>query len=903
MKLDDEIWARIFPFLEESQDVANDDLESWLAQITATHPDIAAPLRELVMERQTLDAENFLEEPLRIAPDQTSRIGQRVGAYTVESLLGGGGMGEVWLAQRSDGHFNGLFAIKFLTLASPAANALERFRREGRMLARLTHPNIARLIDAGVSPDGQPYLVLEYVAGEPIDRYVDANALGLEARLRLFLDVLAAVAHAHTNLVVHRDIKPPNVLVTPEGKAKLLDFGIAKLVGNELAADDQSQATRVEDIALTPDYAAPEQILGEPASTATDVYQLGVLLHVLLVGCVPLAGSTKTRAERVRAALEDIPTRRPSEVASGATAKALRGDLDAIVCKALRKKPDERYATAAALAEDLQRYLNHEPVKAREGVLAYLAAKFIRRNRGAVIGIAAAALALIVMTAFALIQMREAQIQRDQARFQERRGDAENQFLTQVMSTVSASGKPVTPGQILERGLQMLARRYGDDPGLRVDLLIRMAVSLISNGDVEKGYAALMAAQTTAKGMHDTSWTAEIDCLAVEPEIDLGHFDKAEMRLASGEAALAKRAHPTVMDDVRCKRADALIADARGDNTAALMAMNQVLTLLEDSGQTRGVEYIDALSYAQSFYSYAGDIKTAYMLAQRENDLLEQNGWQDSENAVQARHNLAFNLMQMGELTTALTRQQAILAQARSGTSDGLVEAPITNMLAVIELRLNQPQAALASLDTSIASAEHSGALLSQIYGHANRAKVLTAIGRFDDAEREISKARDLSRGSEATFSRPLARAATAEAELLLARGDTAAARRKIDSVIEQLSAPETRGNDYYGAALLVSAHIALTERRFLDAEKTATEAVTLFQNRARRPELSADVGESLLLLAQAQQGLGKGGAAADSARRAETSLAAGLAPDHPLTLQAAALASSSGVSVRTSRD
>ena len=164
---------------------------------------LRVPLRELVMERQHLDAQDFLENPLRIPTVQTSRIGQRVGAYTIQSLLGKGGMGEVWLAQRSDGHFNGLFAIKFLTLASPGANALERFRREGRMLARLAHPNIARLIDAGVVPAGQPYLVLEYVAGEPIDSYLDRNSLGLEARLRLFLDVLAAVAHAHTNLIVH----------------------------------------------------------------------------------------------------------------------------------------------------------------------------------------------------------------------------------------------------------------------------------------------------------------------------------------------------------------------------------------------------------------------------------------------------------------------------------------------------------------------------------------------------------------------------------------------------------------------------------------------------------------------------------------------------------------------------
>jgi serine/threonine-protein kinase len=892
MRLNPEIWARVFPFLEQAQGVPSEELESWLAQITAQQPDIAAPLRELVIELQQLDDDGFLEHPARLAASQPSRIGQCVGSYTIDSLLGRGGMGEVWLARRSDGHFKGLFAIKFLNLASPAAIALERFRREGRLLARLTHPNIARLIDAGLTPDGQPYLVLEYVRGEPIDRYLDPNSLGLEPRLRLFLDVLAAVAHAHTNLIVHRDIKPSNVLVTPEGTVKLLDFGIAKLVGNDLADEDQSQATRAEDIALTPDYAAPEQILGELPSTATDVYQLGVLLHVLLVGCVPLAAPAKTRAERVRAALEEIPAR-PSEVASGATSKALRGDLDAIVGKTLRKKPEERYATAAALAEDIQRYLNHEPVRARDGVLAYLAAKFIRRHRSAVIGTTAAVLALIVVTAFALLQMREAQIQRDQARFQERRGDAENQFLTQVMSTVSSSGKPVTPQQILERGMQMLERQYGDDPGLRVDLLIRMAESLISNGDDEKGYTALIAAEVTAKGMHDTSWTAEIDCFAVAPEINLGHFEKAEMRLAAGEAALAKLAHPTSIDNARCKYAYALAADARGDHKAALAAIHQVLTLLESNGQTRGVEYIDALSYATTLHAYMGDMKTAYAFAQRENDLLEQYGWQDSFNAVHARHNLAFSLMQMGELATALTKQQEILAQARSGTSDGLVESPITNMLGVIELRLNQTQAALASFDQSIAAAEQSSDTLSQIYAHANRARVLIAIGRFDEAEREISKARDLSRGNDAAFSRPLSRAATAEAELLLGRGELAAAHRHIDSVIEQLSAPETRGNEYYGAALLVSARIAIAERRFTDAEKSATDALTLFQNRARKPELSADVGESLLLLAQAQYGLRKLGPAAHSARRAKTSLASGLGPDHPLTLQAASLVSS----------
>jgi tetratricopeptide (TPR) repeat protein len=410
----------------------------------------------------------------------------------------------------------------------------------------------------------------------------------------------------------------------------------------------------------------------------------------------------------------------------------------------------------------------------------------------------------------------------------------------------------------------------------------------------------LIAAETAAKEIQDSSWTAEINCLAVEPETDIGHFEKAEMRLAAGEAALAQLAHPTALATARCRRARAFVDDNRGDENAALSEMHEVLTLLENSGNTRGIEYIDILSYTQSLYANKGDVKTAFALAQRENDLLERNGWQDSYVAVPARYNLAFDLMQMGELTTALPLEQAILAQARAAANDGSVEASITTGMGVIEFRLNQLQAALASFDSSILSAEHSGEPMPQVYAHANRAKVLIAMGRLDEAGHEISKARDLSRGKEAGFSRPLSRAATAEAELSLARGDFAAARRRIDTVIDELSQPATRGNDYHGAALLVSARIDLAEQRFLDAEKAATDALTVFKNRARQPERSADVGESLLLLALAQRGLGQPEAAADSARKARTSLVAGLGPDHPLTHQAAALMSNSTLPVQS---
>src|SRR5262249_27107582 len=298
-----------------------------------------------------------------------------------------------------------------------------RFRREGSILARLTHPNIARLIDAGVSPTGQPYLVLELVVGKRIDQYCDDARLEVDARLRLFLDVLDAVAHAHTNLVVHRDLKPTNVLVTEAGTVKLLDFGIAKLLEDEQLPAEATELTRDAGRALTPEYAAPEQLLGASVTTATDVYALGVLLYVLLGGQHP-AGSTRSSAELVKAIVETSPMRLSDAVTASKAldaqtlqdnaakraatperlANALRGDLDNIVGKALKKIPAERYASVTALADDIRRYLAQEPVSARADTFSYRAAKFVRRNRLAVALASAAVMALLAGLAGTITQ-------------------------------------------------------------------------------------------------------------------------------------------------------------------------------------------------------------------------------------------------------------------------------------------------------------------------------------------------------------------------------------------------------------------------------------------------------------------------------------------------------------------
>ena len=285
--------------LDQALELEPAEREAWLASLRRQDPRHAGELEALLVAEASLDAGGFLAaESLEPAPDP-GLAGRRVGAYTLERPLGRGGMGTVWLARRSDGRYQATVAVKLLNLALVDPVGSERFRREGTVLARLSHPNIARLLDAGVFDAGQPYLVLEHVEGTRVDRYCDEHGLTPEERLRLFLDILAAVAHAHANLIVHRDLKPSNILVTPDGAVKLLDFGIAKL----LEDGDAAAATTLTDLggrALTPEYAAPEQVTGGTVTTATDVYALGVLLYLLLSGRHPTGEGRRTAAEHFR---------------------------------------------------------------------------------------------------------------------------------------------------------------------------------------------------------------------------------------------------------------------------------------------------------------------------------------------------------------------------------------------------------------------------------------------------------------------------------------------------------------------------------------------------------------------------------------------------------------------------
>ena len=393
-------WRALSPYLDEALAMTSDRRGPWLAEIRARDAALGADLESLLAEHEHLQESRYLERPVALVQHSAAvqlLEGQIVGAYRLISLIGQGGMGSVWLAARCDGRFEGRAAVKLLNIALLGRAGEERFRREGNFLAKVTHPHIARLIDAGLSSGGQPYLVLEHVDGQTIDRYCDEQALGIDARIRLFLDVLEAVAHAHANLIVHRDIKPANVLVSVDGRVKLLDFGIAKLLEDDSEWSDSgiaktSALTREGAAPLTPEYAAPEQLAQGPVTTATDVR----------ARCAPVRPAHRPTSRRRRRPLTSHadPRRRRSGAAPdvrrrcragqkcrtrslvtppgaaqrwASCAGALREISTPSSPRRSKKDARERYASVTALADDLRRSLRHEPISARPDTLRYRA--------------------------------------------------------------------------------------------------------------------------------------------------------------------------------------------------------------------------------------------------------------------------------------------------------------------------------------------------------------------------------------------------------------------------------------------------------------------------------------------------------------------------------------------------
>ena len=516
-----ERWRILSPYLDEALDIAADRRPAWLASLAARDAALAADLKGMLAEHDVVDQAGFmdgavLDSRLTHTP---SLAGQVLGAYRLVSLIGQGGSGSVWLAERCDGRFEGRAAVKLLNVSLINRTGEERFKREGTFLARLRHPRIAHLIDAGVSTTGQPYLVLEHVDGQSIDDYCTERSLSIEARLRLFLDVSEAVAHAHANLIVHRDIKPANVLVSVNGDVKLLDFGIAKLVEPSTYGDadnsaESSAISREVKRAMTPHFAAPEQLAGGPVTTATDVYALGVLLYILLTGHHPAGEAASSPATLFRAIVEHEPARVSDAIETRGHRRSLRGDLDTIVAKALKKNPSERYETVTALADDIRRYLGHEPISARSHTLRYRTAKFVRRH---VVGVAMSAAAVMLGSGLLALHTSRLSAERDRAQHEAGKAVRVSQLLMGLLTSVdpwvrTQSGEP-TVRALLDTGARQVQLDMNDQPELQAEMLTLMGRTYQRLGEYEKAQQLLEQALTSGRKAFGPQHTRVADTL------------------------------------------------------------------------------------------------------------------------------------------------------------------------------------------------------------------------------------------------------------------------------------------------------------------------------------------------------------------------------------------------------
>jgi serine/threonine protein kinase/tetratricopeptide (TPR) repeat protein len=512
-------WRTLHQYLDEALEIHADERAVWLAPIAARDARLAADLERLLAEHDDVRDSGFLDEPVSLefgAPRAPSLEGQVIGGYRLVSMIGQGGMGSVWLGERCDGRFEGRAAVKLLNIALMGRAGEERFRREGHILARLSHPHIARLIDAGLAAAGQPYLILEHVDGRSIDEYCDSRAFGVEDRIVLFLDVLEAVAHAHTNLIVHRDIKPANVLVSADGAVKLLDFGIAKLLESDTqwggGIGESGGLTRDARTPMTPGFAAPEQIAGGSVTTATDVYALGVLCYVLLSGRHPAGGAMHSPAALIQAIVDAEPQRLSDaavsdadgdEAAASRAAKRgttparlrrlLQGDLDTIVAKALKKDPGERYSSVTAFADDLRRALRHEPIGARPDTLIYRANRFLRRNVRSVATAAAAAFVLVVFVVFYTMRLTAA---RDRAQREAEKATKVSELMIGLLSSADPYAVRATPGEptaraLLDDAADQAQRELAGQPDLQAGILTEIGRTYRRLGAFDKAQPLL----------------------------------------------------------------------------------------------------------------------------------------------------------------------------------------------------------------------------------------------------------------------------------------------------------------------------------------------------------------------------------------------------------------------------
>ena len=682
MTTDDKQWQRLQALFTEALKQAEDVRETWVENTLADEPELKAELLRL-LEHDSAET-GVLSDSIAQASAEVkdSVIGDSIGAYRITGKIAEGGMGAVYVGEREGADFDQRVAIKLMHSHRFDAKAQERFVAERQILASLNHPNIAHLIDGGVTENGLPYIVMEYIDGENIADYCRTNRLSNEQILKLVTQVCGALQYAHNKLVIHRDIKPSNILVDATGAPRLLDFGIAKLLEQDGSINDQ---TRAEWRVLTPLYASPEQISSQAVSTASDVYGVGLLLYRLLTGQLPYT-PTSDNPRDIEEAILSMPAELPSSAVTQSDSgdgarwaerqrKALRGDLDTILMTALRKEPERRYATVDALAEDLDRFLMQMPIRARGDTLGYRLRKFVDRNR-----LPVALTALLLSSAVGLTAFYTARINTEREVAEQTAS-----FLTDLFVETNPyrrSREDLTVAELVTTGAEQVAEDASLDPLVRARLLVIIATVLNSVGDGDSAMPlALEAGRIYTEADNEEGRISALRVLA-SVEVQLGRYAEALTAIAEARG-LAERVQGPRSLEVGQIACQASYAHYRlGDYDSAYEEATFALDIHEALLDLDDLDMRCPHQRLSGYYQITGNTRQALAHDAVVARLLAVNLGPDNLNRATLLYNMAISYTDLGDFSEAvrLLRESIDIRLRVAGREDRLLPLSMYTM-------------------------------------------------------------------------------------------------------------------------------------------------------------------------------------------------------------------------------
>lgn len=886
--MDPERLRRLNVLLETALDLPVLEREAWLRTLPPEEQPLG-PLIARLLARTGVETGTFLSQPLAVNVDDLEGMlqppdaaGDHVGPWRLLSELGAGGMATVWLAERIDGAMQRQVALK-LPLAGWSPGLTQRMVRERDILASLEHPGIARLYDAGTTAAGRPWLAMESVAGVAIDVHCRSLALDVPSRLRLFLQVAQAVAHAHARLVVHRDLKPSNILVTPAHSVRLLDFGVAKLMADE--ARPEAGLTQMLGLAVTPDYAAPEQVSDRPATVATDVYSLGVVLYEMLTEVRPYR-LPRANAAALEAAIlaADVPL--ASTRVSGRLARQLRGDLDNVLDKALQKDPTRRYASVESMAADVQRHLDGEPVLARPRGRSYRAKKFLARHRWPLAALSSVLLASTAGMAVALWQAHEAHKQEAAAWQSLELAEASFDFASEAIMGSVKAGESISLNTLLDRTLAIAERSFGGDPTQRAVAVDAAASWLMAADRREEAEKLLARALVSFPSGFQMAFVGELRCKRGHALVALGRHAEGVRELQAGLAE-----NPAVQGaSAYCLQRLALAASQANDRRAELDFMLRAEQALASERRHSPIKQAHMLADVAAALASNGHTDEAAARYDRALDQLAASGREDSPMGLSVRNGWALSMLIAGDPRAALEGFERVIESERRSAADGAVSTYLlANQLAALNL-LAQYDEALAVAARLQRQATVTGNEAQQLRAFAGLGLALAHRGQVELANAALDEGATIVRqGRVPAVGTAVMAYRAARAAAWQVQGRFAEAHEAYSQLATDLEALGVKGAAV-AYALAGRSEVALSLGHAQEAQASAERALADAQQLQGQRPRSFATARAWLARARAQHALGHLVQARESIRLAHAMLAASVGSEHPLSVEAARL-------------